>query len=63
MNPAPFGMDDAIRTAVLEAQRSMSSMPKATRKAMRKEIRKAIMRDLQRRAITGEPRRVLGREL
>lgn len=48
-------MNENIRELVRQAQNELNSIPPGVRKRMRKAVRKTLMKDLQRRAITGEP--------
>jgi len=43
------------RQRIMQAERELAALPRGMRKQIRKETRKLVLRDLQRRAITGEP--------
>lgn len=43
------------RERIMQAERELAAIPKAMRKKIRKSARALVLRDLQRRAITGEP--------
>ena len=53
-------IDHALANAVALAERELLSMPRHELKRLRKAARRLVLADLQRRAITGEPR-LLGR--
>lgn len=44
-----------LTSVVQQAQNELNAIPAGVRKRIRKEARKLVLRDLQRRAITGEP--------
>lgn len=49
-------IDHELARAVAQAEHDLSSLPSGELKRMRKAIRRLVLADLQRRAITGEPR-------
>lgn len=50
-----------LARAVAQAERDLAAMSPLELKKLRKAVRKILRKDLQRRAITGEPRGLLGR--
>ena len=44
-----------LTNAIHLAQNDLNSIPKGVAKRLRKQVRQVVLRDLQRRAITGEP--------